>query len=91
MNPKHEKQSVIGHTKNANVDAGRRDLHCLDREDRRQISPSRLTYARQRCLRRRVLLRNRSTKKGTRQRAHKGARVDTRPKESHNKDESFMR
>ena len=48
---------------NATVDAGRRDLHCLDREDRRQISPSRLTYARQRCLRRRVLLRNRSTKK----------------------------
>jgi len=45
------------------VDAGRRDLHCLDREDRRQISSSRLTYNRQRCLRRRVLLRNGSTKK----------------------------
>ena len=51
------------HSKNASVDAGRRDLHCLDREDRRQISSSRLTYNRQRCLRRRGLLRNGSTKK----------------------------
>ena len=25
------------HAKNATVDAGRRDLHCLDREDRRPI------------------------------------------------------
>ena len=26
-----------GHANNATVDAGRRDLHCLDREDRRPI------------------------------------------------------